>query len=233
MLRGACALLLFAAAPSGAAAREDGTAEARAAIEAAGGRVQQLSQASEDLLVDFALGGRAAGDAVLAEVARLPHVVELRLGRTQVTDAGLERLAGMPELASLWLQETAVGDAGLAHLEKLPKLACLNLYGTRVTGAGLEHLARMPALKRVYLWRTAVTAEEADKLRAARPELKVDLGWEPKPPPAKEPPKAEPPATCCEKAKAEGKECAHPCCVEARAKGELCAKCNPPKEKPK
>jgi hypothetical protein len=32
--------------------------------------------------------------------------------------------------------------------------------------------------------------------------------------------------SCCDKAKAAGKACAHPCCVEAKAKGEICKKCN-------
>ncbi len=36
--------------------------------------------------------------------------------------------------------------------------------------------------------------------------------------------------TCCEKAKAEGKECTHPCCVAAHKNGKSCEKCNPNKE---
>jgi hypothetical protein len=41
--------------------------------------------------------------------------------------------------------------------------------------------------------------------------------------------------TCCEKAKAAGKECDHKCCVKAKKEGKVCEKCNPPKkdEKPK
>lgn len=36
--------------------------------------------------------------------------------------------------------------------------------------------------------------------------------------------------TCCEKAKAEGKDCTHPCCVKAHKDGKSCEKCNPNKE---
>ena len=35
--------------------------------------------------------------------------------------------------------------------------------------------------------------------------------------------------TCCDKAKAAGKDCAHPCCVKAKADGQVCKKCNPDK----
>jgi len=36
--------------------------------------------------------------------------------------------------------------------------------------------------------------------------------------------------TCCEKAAAGGKECAHKCCVTAHKDGKSCEKCNPNKE---
>jgi hypothetical protein len=38
--------------------------------------------------------------------------------------------------------------------------------------------------------------------------------------------------SCCDKAKKEGKECAHKCCVDAKAAGKTCEKCTPkPEEK--
>jgi hypothetical protein len=37
--------------------------------------------------------------------------------------------------------------------------------------------------------------------------------------------------TCCEKAKAAGKECSHKCCVQAKKDGKVCEKCNPKKDK--
>ena len=37
--------------------------------------------------------------------------------------------------------------------------------------------------------------------------------------------------SCCDKAKAKGKECSHECCVKAKKDGKVCEKCNPPKEK--
>ena len=38
-------------------------------------------------------------------------------------------------------------------------------------------------------------------------------------------------AKCCEKAKAEGKECTHECCVAAKKESKECEKCSKPKEK--
>jgi hypothetical protein len=36
--------------------------------------------------------------------------------------------------------------------------------------------------------------------------------------------------TCCQKADAQGKECAHKCCITAHKGGKSCQKCNPNKE---
>ena len=36
--------------------------------------------------------------------------------------------------------------------------------------------------------------------------------------------------TCCEKARAEGKDCSHPCCVAAHKNDKSCEKCNPHQE---
>jgi hypothetical protein len=36
--------------------------------------------------------------------------------------------------------------------------------------------------------------------------------------------------SCCDKAKAAGKECEHKCCVEAKKDSKVCEKCNPSKE---
>ena len=39
--------------------------------------------------------------------------------------------------------------------------------------------------------------------------------------------------SCCDKAKAAGKECSHACCKEATKAGKVCEKCNPKKEEKK
>jgi hypothetical protein len=33
-------------------------------------------------------------------------------------------------------------------------------------------------------------------------------------------------APCCERAKAQGRQCDHPCCIKAKAEGRVCEKCN-------
>lgn len=39
--------------------------------------------------------------------------------------------------------------------------------------------------------------------------------------------------SCCDKAKAAGKQCVHKCCQKAAKEGKTCEKCNPKKEEKK
>jgi len=39
--------------------------------------------------------------------------------------------------------------------------------------------------------------------------------------------------SCCDKAKAKGKDCTHECCVKAKKDGKTCEKCNPKKDEKK
>jgi hypothetical protein len=68
-------------------------------------------------------------------------------------------------------------DAALSTLAALPQLQSLNLYGNEgITDAGLETLAASPSLRKLYLWRTQVTSAAAERLRARRPDLAIDIG---------------------------------------------------------
>ena len=144
-----------------------------AAVEQTGGTVMQLAQNDDSLVVDFHLGGTSLGDDGLAQVAKLPKVVQLNLKDTQITDAGLAHLAGLATLNKLHLEKTQVTDAGLEHLGGLANLEYLNLYGTAVTDAGLEHLKGLKNLRKLYVWQTQVTDEGIAKLKEALPEVTV------------------------------------------------------------
>ncbi|MFP6768074.1 MAG: hypothetical protein VB859_07885 [Planctomycetaceae bacterium] len=58
---------------------------------------------------------QSAGDAELAEVGRLPRIVELDLSGTLVTDAGLKHLVNLDELKTLDLSNTTSLTTGWIH----------------------------------------------------------------------------------------------------------------------
>ncbi|MBL7648910.1 MAG: hypothetical protein JNK74_22265 [Candidatus Hydrogenedentes bacterium] len=202
------------------------------AVTALGGLAMPLDMKTPLVRVDYHLVGDAIGDEQLATLTPLCNQLTwLNLAGTKITDAGLATVAGLSKVTRLHLERTGITDAGLAHLAGLTNLEYLNLYGTQVTDAGLAQLAPLTNLKKIFLWQTGVTAAGADTLKAALPNLKVDLGIDPAAVPATAVAKVMPKElftadSCCAKSASENKVCDHPCCDEARKANTVCTKCN-------
>jgi len=122
-------------------------------------------------LRELDITGTTADDAALAVLRGLP-LAALSAGATRVTGAGLAHLRGLP-LVRLDLSHTAVGDDGLVNLAGLSALARIDLSYTNVTDWGLAFLEQPAALAEVNLTGTAATAGGIERLKAARPALRV------------------------------------------------------------
>ncbi|MCL4211398.1 MAG: hypothetical protein KJZ68_12145 [Phycisphaerales bacterium] len=190
---------------------------------------QRIASDTSALYVNFSLLGKElTGDDLTLLAGLEPTLAWLNLGRTPVKDEWLSHLPRFRQLRRIHLQQSGVTDEGLRHLAPLEELRYLNLYGTNVTDAGLAHLRKLAKLRNLYLWRTGVTEEDVSALQAVLPELRIDTGRGTLVTPVETAAEsAQRELTCCEKAKAAGKECDHPCCIEAAKKGEVCLKCNP------
>ena len=98
---------------------------------------------------------------------------EVDLAYTPATDDDLAKLATIPSIETLQLTGTKITDEGIKHLVALPKLNVLTLYATPITDESIDHLMAMPALQFVGLNTTRVTKSGMEKLKAAKPALKV------------------------------------------------------------
>ncbi len=141
-------------------------------LEAAGGRVMNISAENEDKDVSLYLAGEAIQDEHVLLLRNISNIKWLNLANTAVTDAGLEGLAEM-KLTKLHLEKTGIGDAGMVHLKDQKELEYLNLYATKVTDAGLEHLAGLKKLRKLYVWQSGVTEAGMAKLNEQLPELEI------------------------------------------------------------
>jgi uncharacterized membrane protein len=161
--------------PAGGSAAADPALVAR--LFAAGFLVRQVSQSDARLVVGVNSPGKELDGAALAALAAAaPRIVDLNLPNAALDDDDLAALGVLSAVTRLKLSRDAITDRGLHALERLPRLTSLNLYGNAgITDAGIEALARIPTLRQVYLWQTAVTAGGAARLRAARPDLTVQL----------------------------------------------------------
>lgn len=120
------------------------------------------------------LVGKSATDAALADVARLPDLVEVSVCGQDVTDAGLTHLRNLHQLRRLDLQFTQISNAGLVVLKELPAIEELDLVGSfQITDAGLTHLKSLSALQSLDLTFTRVTDQGVEDLRCAAPSIAV------------------------------------------------------------
>ena len=149
-----------------------------AAIAKSGVDVRLIAQNGPWREGNFRLSGSNVTDAVIAPLKDVTSLVELNLATTKVTDAGLSAVDGLGYLQNLQLQLTGIGDGAAEHFKKLTNLVTLNLYGSQVTDATLPALKDLAHLRSLYLWQTKVTPDAVQQLKAARPGLYVNTGWE-------------------------------------------------------
>lgn len=160
------------------AAVQPASAEAIAAVTAAGGAVLPLFNGSPLLDVSFARSETPPGDATVATLAGVAdQVAALNLAGAKVTAAGLAPLAKLKHLQRLHLEKSNVDAAGLAHLAGNRHLEYLNLYATPVGDDALPTLASLPSLTRLFLWDAKASYDGAMGLKTGHPRLAIDMGW--------------------------------------------------------
>ncbi|MFA5890343.1 MAG: thioredoxin domain-containing protein [Actinomycetota bacterium] len=134
-------------------------------------RLDDLSLPYLSLLTSLrrlSLGNNRVSDGGLESLGSLQLVEMLDLSGTSVLGDGLVHLSCLPRLAELHLSGTPVGDDALCVLAGFPALSTLVVSSTGITATGL--LGFRPA-GRVQVVGVKMTSEEADALRATRPEL--------------------------------------------------------------
>jgi len=133
--------------------------------------------ASAPTVSELDLAETALGPAGVASLCRLP-LTKLSLDGTRAGDADLAQVARIPTLTELSLVRCPIGDEALRHLathaqglRRLDVSGC----GERITDAGLHALARLPAL--THLWLRGVRVDE----RGLAPLRERDVGGLPRP----------------------------------------------------
>jgi serine/threonine protein kinase/Leucine-rich repeat (LRR) protein len=124
-------------------------------------------------LVHLTLSDTGVGDGLAEVLPLMSRLSGLTLARTSITDKTMQGISQLAKLRTLNVTGTAVTDAGVAHIKGMPSLEYLTLDETEVTDACLTSLAEIASLKSVNLYRGNVTAVAVQRLRAARPELRV------------------------------------------------------------
>lgn len=98
------------------------------------------------------------GDDDIAQIAKLPQLVNLNLDNTAISDVGLAALADAGKLMYLWINRAKIDGSGLAaFVEKGHKLRCLQVEHTMFDDQALQLAARMPKLDGLHLTHTRIS----------------------------------------------------------------------------
>jgi hypothetical protein len=117
--------------------------------------------------VSFAdLRNTNAADAVLANLAKFPHLQTIYLAGTKISDMGLARLAELPDVENLSLADTRITGEGFRAARGLQKLKYLNLSGTNLTSDGLKRLSQFANLRELVLMHAAIDDQALHNLPA-------------------------------------------------------------------
>jgi len=127
-------------------------------------------------LEELHLSGAAITDAALEHIGRMPWLRYLSLSCTKITDDGLRHLEPLHNLEVLEVYDTPITDRAIAHLTGLACLAHLRLQKTQITDQAVPDLVRIRNLKRVALGGTRITSGGKEKLRTARPDVRIGDG---------------------------------------------------------
>ena len=121
---------------------------------------------------------RTAGEFCI-EALHAPHLKYVELAEKAATAEQVRHLAKQPDLETLSLfahNILTVDDACLAEVAKIKTLKTVRLsFVTLHFEGGLSHLLDLPRLKEVSLNIADVSEADLQKLKAARPDLKVNF----------------------------------------------------------
>lgn len=119
------------------------------------------------------VGAPEVDDKALAALARCASLRKLSVAGPNITDAGVKEL-GCSSLEEALLVNTNLTDAGVGPLTSVKSLKRLRIIGAKLTDDSLRHLERLPRGTRVELSDTGMSEEAIAKLRASRPDLRIE-----------------------------------------------------------
>lgn len=156
--------------------RADRQAEAREAIQRAGGAVYCDYQWVDGNPVPGAVPPGAPWLRALVGAAFLDRVVAVDLARVARPDELIHQLRLLPDLHTLRAAGSALSDRSLEVVGRLRGLRILDLSGTSVTDAGIGRLGGLTQLQQLVLTGTAVSDAGRAELGRRLPKCRLVPG---------------------------------------------------------
>lgn len=107
-------------------------------------------------------------------LAQLRGLEDLDVSNTSFDDRGLESITNLDRLQTLRLAHCRLTDRSLDSLLALGNLRELDLTSTGIGVDGLARLGELPRLQQLTVWHLDDRPEEAERLQAAMPHVRID-----------------------------------------------------------
>lgn len=115
-------------------------------------------------------------DEGVAELANHSALRELVLGRTSISGSAAETLRTLKQLERLELGNNEdITDETISQLRSLKQLEAFDVSDTRISEASIPIFAGWKNLRRLEVRSTRISRQEAQRLRVALPECRIDL----------------------------------------------------------
>lgn len=101
------------------------------------------------------------------------EIAVLDFKEARVTTASLDNLSGLERVGVVYFSLSDVRDEHIPQLKRIGRIQHLSLNNTKVTDACVDALIDLPDLESVTTANTLITQSGFDRLRDARPSLKV------------------------------------------------------------
>ena len=106
-------------------------------------------------------------------IAKYRELAVLDFKEAHVTTASLDNLSGLERVGVVCFSLSDVRDEHIPQLKRIGRIQHLSLNNTKVTDACIDALIDLPDLESVTTANTSMTQSGLERLRDARPSLKV------------------------------------------------------------
>ena len=121
------------------------------------------------------VGGQRLTNNGLESVGKLKTLESLSLRNRIVSADGLKHLTRLPALKSLFLWDTPLSEQNMVAIAGYPVLERLELRNVEVFTEGVKSLKKMPRLKEIDAYRISGAFKNADDMKKALPDVKVNF----------------------------------------------------------
>ncbi|MEP3209242.1 MAG: c-type cytochrome domain-containing protein [Maribacter sp.] len=141
--------------------------------------IKRLASNLDALSVTMYMPPEYNSDLLISLQPIAENIIEMDVSGLPIGKNEMSLIVSCKNLEWLEIDRTPVTDIETDTLKVLSKLRTLKIYDTEIGDSTLSVIQHMENLKQIYLWKTKVSSAALQKLRTAKPALRINTGIDP------------------------------------------------------